>query len=404
MAFNSKTNMYEGYIYKISCDIDDKIYIGQTTRTIKERWDEHRRSASMGTSVYLYNAMRKIGIEHFYIEQLYKFSCLSEDELLCKLNSCEIETISKYNTCSRSIGYNIKPGGSCNHTTSGTGKEVYQYDIFLHLINKYPTVADAARDNNITAANISCACNKKYKNYNFVGGFIWTWANEKPIQPDFMIGRYSDKIITDSEEAKRLIRLFKLNARDIGIVQYNGFGEVINRFNDLIDASIKLNAEIREIQRNVEGKRLYFRKSVLRYEDEPFDKYPCSSDLRAVDVYDVYGNFVGAYQSYVDAKNELNINRYDIGKYIKNGSSCCGYLFVPHGQPLVRKVSSCRDFIYEMYDDNMNLIKTFRRIKDISKYINYTVYDNHAINEASINHTKLYGYYWKMYSGFPVTT
>lgn len=37
MAYNKETGMWEGYIYKIWNDINDKIYIGQTYSTIKER-------------------------------------------------------------------------------------------------------------------------------------------------------------------------------------------------------------------------------------------------------------------------------------------------------------------------------------------------------------------------------
>ena len=35
-----------GYIYKIINDINDKIYIGQTIRTIEERWKEHLKESN----------------------------------------------------------------------------------------------------------------------------------------------------------------------------------------------------------------------------------------------------------------------------------------------------------------------------------------------------------------------
>ena len=41
MSFNKETNMYEGFIYKIYNDVNSKIYIGQTTTSIKERWHGH---------------------------------------------------------------------------------------------------------------------------------------------------------------------------------------------------------------------------------------------------------------------------------------------------------------------------------------------------------------------------
>ena len=34
MSYNKETGMYEGYIYKIVNDINDKVYIGHTQKTI----------------------------------------------------------------------------------------------------------------------------------------------------------------------------------------------------------------------------------------------------------------------------------------------------------------------------------------------------------------------------------
>ena len=50
-----------GYIYKIVNDINDKIYIGQTNRTIQERWKEHKLDAQarLKEKRPLYSAIRK---------------------------------------------------------------------------------------------------------------------------------------------------------------------------------------------------------------------------------------------------------------------------------------------------------------------------------------------------------
>ena len=45
MSFNKETGMYEGYIYKIINDVNDKVYIGQTITTLKDRWHGHMSSA-----------------------------------------------------------------------------------------------------------------------------------------------------------------------------------------------------------------------------------------------------------------------------------------------------------------------------------------------------------------------
>lgn len=59
-----------GYIYKIYNDINNKVYIGQTSKTVEDRFKEHIKQAKNGTPYHLYNAMRKYGIEHFFVEEI----------------------------------------------------------------------------------------------------------------------------------------------------------------------------------------------------------------------------------------------------------------------------------------------------------------------------------------------
>lgn len=57
------------YIYKIENDINNKIYIGKTYRSIEQRFQEHCREYNKERSKDrpLYRAMNKYGIEHFHI-------------------------------------------------------------------------------------------------------------------------------------------------------------------------------------------------------------------------------------------------------------------------------------------------------------------------------------------------
>lgn len=91
-----------GYIYKISNQINNKVYIGQTSRTIEKRWKDHQKSAIIDQTP-LYRAMRKYGIDQFHISEIEKCS----DDLL---NEREIYWIDYYNSYYN--GYNATLGGN----------------------------------------------------------------------------------------------------------------------------------------------------------------------------------------------------------------------------------------------------------------------------------------------------
>ena len=57
------------FIYKITNDINNKVYIGETAIGIEHRWHKHIQDLYK-RNFKLYLAMRKYGIEHFQIEQI----------------------------------------------------------------------------------------------------------------------------------------------------------------------------------------------------------------------------------------------------------------------------------------------------------------------------------------------
>ena len=61
-----------GYIYCITNLINSKRYVGKTTTTIDERWQEHCRDSikERCNKRPLYDAFNKYGIENFKIEEL----------------------------------------------------------------------------------------------------------------------------------------------------------------------------------------------------------------------------------------------------------------------------------------------------------------------------------------------
>lgn len=76
----------EGRIYKITNIITSKIYIGCTTKTIENRFLEHKsRSKSKKHNSKLYNSINKYGIDNFIIEEIYGDTANIEKEK--RLNS-----------------------------------------------------------------------------------------------------------------------------------------------------------------------------------------------------------------------------------------------------------------------------------------------------------------------------
>ena len=90
-----------GVIYKITCITNGKIYVGQTTLTIQERFNVHSKTDSL-----LGKDIRSFGKENFKIE------VIEEGENADQLNERERFWIKEFD-CKFPHGYNTMNGGSC---------------------------------------------------------------------------------------------------------------------------------------------------------------------------------------------------------------------------------------------------------------------------------------------------
>lgn len=91
-------------LYIVTNDLNNKVYIGQTSKTLKQRWDNHINDALKrdGNTNKFHNALITLGIEHFSISLIDKFDVSIIDEK-------EIEYIAKYDSFKN--GYNSTLGG-----------------------------------------------------------------------------------------------------------------------------------------------------------------------------------------------------------------------------------------------------------------------------------------------------
>lgn len=215
-----------GYIYKITNEINKKIYIGQSKNPIKYRWQHHQWKAKhpekQETDYPLYRSMRKYGLENFSIALIEEI----EDSLL---NEREKHWIMKFD-CIAPKGYNCCEGGAgaskfnheeilqyflnegkenasetarkfnCSLVTvlkildtnnlSGRGKfqPVYQIDIHTgKILNQFNSLVEAREFCKIGRTQLWSAVNGQAKT---AGGFAWCKIQDLD---DFDIEEHLDK-------------------------------------------------------------------------------------------------------------------------------------------------------------------------------------------------------------------
>ena len=102
--------MKEYKVYKITCLINNKIYIGQTYETLTQRFKRHIQCAKSNIDTKFYRAIRKYGEQNFKIELLEK--CNNPIDL----NEREFYWINKLDAVNN--GYNTKNSiGKCGGDT-----------------------------------------------------------------------------------------------------------------------------------------------------------------------------------------------------------------------------------------------------------------------------------------------
>ena len=134
--------------------MNDKIYVGATINSIKQRKLDHLERAARGQQGKLYEAFRTYGSEAFI------WQTLDTAESINELAKKEKHWIQQYN--SKVDGYNSDEGG-------GFKKTVYQYDIgSRQLINEFPDLTNAAMNCRASKQAISRAAlsvNNEYAGY-----------------------------------------------------------------------------------------------------------------------------------------------------------------------------------------------------------------------------------------------
>lgn len=168
-----------GVIYKITNLINDKVYIGMTIYTSRNRWSEHikesKNQLSPGYNYLLHKAIRKYGEENFKIEDV---EVTIDEQLACR----EIYWIGELNS--------ILPNG---YNMVLSRKKVYKYTTSGELIKVFNSIEDAANSVGVDRSTISRCCSGQNGKQSSKG-FIWSF-NLIDIPIDKKIKLYKEPIL-----------------------------------------------------------------------------------------------------------------------------------------------------------------------------------------------------------------
>ena len=245
------------FIYKITNKINGKMYIGETNRTVEIRWRQHKsRAKDPQYTEYLYQAMRKYGIENFIIECLEQ--CRPEERF-----HKETDYIILYNTLAPN-GYNLvlsqdgptplmiqqvldlwgeglslvsigaeihidpktvseylKSNGVTSEEilerrTKNAGKHsrkaVIQYTLDGDFIQEFESASAAGRELSCNNGSISKCCKGNILTYN---GYIWQYKDSDDIEERVLLVQSKSKV------GKNTKAVFCLNEQKEIIKEYD---------------------------------------------------------------------------------------------------------------------------------------------------------------------------------------
>lgn len=233
----------KGYIYKLTCTITGKVYIGKTI-DINRRMVQHSKITPK-YSHHLANAIKKYGIDNFKEEIIFEVEAEDRAVLNTALSNAEKSYIEQYN--SYRSGYNSTIGGE---GTSGFHWLESSKRKLSESLKKFFKSAEGKAQIEHTIF-----CNKNRE--------VSKETREK-------IGRGNKGKIMP-EEAKIKIRNYQLaNAysKYIPVLQYDLDNNLLNRFNSITDAAKSINKDTSHIVSCCKGRRKTAYGFIWEYEEK----------------------------------------------------------------------------------------------------------------------------------------
>lgn len=109
-----KRKKYKGIVYLSTNIVNNKKYVGITTRGFSKRINEHKYDSlhrENSTKSYFHKAINKYGFENFMFEIIKEIENDNQDNLYNELGLLEKYYINYYSTFDKNKGYNLTLGG-----------------------------------------------------------------------------------------------------------------------------------------------------------------------------------------------------------------------------------------------------------------------------------------------------
>ena len=186
-----------GIIYKITNTINNKVYIGQTTKKrgfldrypnkgngIERVYKYHKRNkdSNQGYNEHLFHAIEKYGMDAFDVIEVFDYAFTQQE-----LTEKEIYYINKFDSYNN--GYNNTLGGGgklgsigLSGKDSPNSKKVYQISCDGEIIKLWECISDVSRVLHIDSSKISCVCRGQRKTTQ---GYVWVYEEDYEPNKDY---------------------------------------------------------------------------------------------------------------------------------------------------------------------------------------------------------------------------
>lgn len=372
---NGKAKQKRIYSVYIHITPNQKVYVGITGRSIKERW--RNEGNGYKKNKHFYSAILKYGWNN--IQHKVLFTNLTKTEACQK----EIELISKYKSNEREYGYNSSIGGEINRGFKVSDDRKKQ--ISETLKRKF-----ASGELKIPQKKMSEEAKNKLRIIN-LGKKQSKESVEKRIEK--IKGRPKPKGFKEDVRARE-------QSKVKNIIQYDLSGKVICVFPSIQEAGRVSNIPATKICQVCKGTRKSAGGYIWKYEDSN-DEIIYEPQNKLVHQFDSNGNYIKTYNSLSEAARSLNkvIQNFTIG--VRKGYAYGFYWVVGNSyDEIADYLNIILEKQYHIYqvDSLGKVVQKFKSCSDVEKKLGLKHSNISNCVRSKTEEGKLYkkcgDYYW----------